>query len=116
MEQERSIILLEDDLGIDIFPIYQSSTFQNRFPSFGLLYIEYQVAVIQKDLEITGPQIDELNRRLNEGDWSADDIMLPLKGELITKPELEFFDYILNKHLSFEHNGKVINDYTKEVW
>lgn len=113
----NKLILNEDDMGIDMFMIYQSSckSFFSHLPDFRSIHMEYRTKIIEEECNLPTAYIHEQIRLLEQGIVETHPLQLP---SIEMRPEAEVLNYLLLKNYSFflEEEFLPMNYPTLGVW
>lgn len=106
-----------EDLGIDMYEVYQSSCFSPYFlPSFTDLYANYQIEVLKKETDLSAEQIKSQMELVEKGYYQMEELLNLSTERIDKKPEAFIFNYLIEEKYSFEHKKSAFNAPSEEVW
>jgi hypothetical protein len=112
--ETTNLITNRNDLGFDMFPIYQISCYSFSVPTFEHLYDEYKIAFLQKETHLSEDEIRGQLFLVNQGHYTPHDLGTE---ELLTcRQQPEFLDYLIANGYSFSLGKEYFNMPLREVW
>lgn len=112
--ENNHLITNREDLGFDIFPIYQISCYSFSVPAFEHIYDEYKVAFLQKETHMS---LDDIRGQLSlvkQGYYTPQE--LGSEELLKCRQGPEFLDYLIANGYSFSLGKEYFNMPFREVW
>lgn len=104
------------ELGIDIFPIYQSQLYRS-IPNFEDIHTEYLFQLTMKQTNQTISQTRELIDEIKSGkDLSSFDIQDEVTDLLSLNKKAELLNYLILHHYSFSIVNDIVHMPIKGVW
>lgn len=112
---ENTIITKQSDMGIDIFPIYQSSCYSAiSVPTFEHIYAEYKVEILLRETNMTKDQIRGQLSLVNQEYYTPDEV--GVEKISLCRQEPEFLNYLIANGYSFSLGKDLFNMPQKGVW
>ena len=111
---ENTIITKQADMGIDIFPIYQSSCYSLSVPTFEHIYAEYNVEILLRETNMTKEQIRGQLSLVNQEYYTEEEVGVEKISLCRQKPE--FLNFLIANGYSFSLGKGYYNMPQKGVW
>ena len=114
MSRNHIVTLDEMELGIDFMSVYQNSvTHMRRMPEFGAIYDNYKLEVMMQNTSISAAEAEKYLEAIRI-DMEVE--RMPAFPELVILKDIELFDFLMRKRISFLEGERLYNSPVKGVW
>jgi hypothetical protein len=110
---DNTLANLSNNMGIEIFEIYQSSCYSDALPHFTEIYQQYQLDIWSRNTNKTTEYVENQLMLLKQKIYTFERINIP---QIEICSELVLFDHLLQHNYSFIKEEKIYKSPIIGVW